>query len=52
MAQGKGGALPKLKQTLLVPQPGDSVELDEVWSFVRRKGQQVWVWLAVSYQSR
>jgi len=41
-----------LKQTLLVPQPGDSVELDEVWSFVRRKKQQVWVWLAVAYQSR
>ena len=52
MAQGKGGTLPDLKETLLVPQPGDSVELDEVWSFVRRKKQQVWVWLAVAYQSR
>jgi insertion element IS1 protein InsB len=52
VAQGKGGDLPKRKDTLLVPQPDDSVELDEVWSFVRRKGQQAWVWLAVSYQSR
>ena len=32
------------------------MEIDELWSFVRRKSQQVWVWVwvwvAISYQSR
>jgi len=28
------------------------LELDEVWSFVRRKGHKVWVWVALSFQSR
>lgn len=52
MAQGKRGKLPSLKQTLVVPQPADALELDEVWSFVRRKGRQCWVWIALSFQSR
>ena len=28
------------------------MELDEIWSFIRRKGKQAWVWIALSYQSR
>jgi insertion element IS1 protein InsB len=44
--------LPDLKQTLLVPQPCDCIELDEVWSFVRRKGKKAWVWIALSFQTR
>ena len=52
MAQAKRGQLPDLKKTLVVPQPLDNLELDEVWSFVRRKGQRAWVWIAVSFQSR
>jgi hypothetical protein len=44
--------VPELKQTLVVPQPLDNVEVDEVWTFVRRKGRQAWVWIAVSFQSR
>jgi IS1 family transposase len=44
--------LPNLKQTLVVPQPLDNLELDEVWSFVRRKGKRAWVWIALSFQSR
>ena len=52
MAQAKRGQLPDLRETLLVPQPQDSVEVDEVWSFVRRKAQQAWVWVALSFQTR
>ena len=52
MAEGKRGRLPDLKETLLVPQPGQSVEIDEIWSFVRRKGRQAWVWVALSFQTR
>ena len=44
--------MPDLKHTLVVPQPFDNVEVDEVWTFVRRKGRQAWVWIAVSFQSR
>ena len=35
-----------------MPQPQENIELDEVWSFVRRKKQQAWVWIALAYQSR
>lgn len=52
MAQGKRGRLAALDKTLVVPQPDDAVELDEVWSFVGRKKQKAWVWIAISYQSR
>ena len=44
--------MPDRKETLLVPQPGQSVEIDEVGSFVRRKGKQAWVWVALSFQTR
>ena len=44
--------MPDLETTLVVPQPDDNIELDEIWTFVRRKKQQVWVWIALSYQSR
>ena len=50
--------MPSLKTTLALPLDAsfvdyDRIELDEVWSFVRRKKKgQAWVWIAVSYQSR
>ncbi len=44
--------MPDLKSTLVVPQPHDNLELDEVWSFVRRKKKRAWVWIALSFQSR
>ena len=44
--------MPDLKATLVVPQAQGSVEIDEIGSFVRRKGRQAWVWIAVSLQSR
>ena len=52
MTQGKRGHLPALNTTLVVPQPDDHIEVDEVWSFVRRKGRRAWVWVAIAYQSR
>ena len=52
MAQGKRGQLPHLSQTLVVPQPDDCIELDEIWSFVLRKDCRAWVWIALSFQSR
>lgn len=44
--------MPDLKETLVVPQEGEVLELDEVWSFVRRKKHRAWVWVALAYQSR
>ena len=44
--------MPDLKSTLVVPQPHDNLELDEVWSFMRRKKKRAWVWIARSFQSR
>lgn len=35
-----------LEPTLLPAQEGDVLELDELWSFVQNKGEQVWIWLA------
>ncbi len=28
------------------------MEIDQIWSFVRRKGRQAWVWVALSFQTR
>ncbi len=44
--------MPDLNKTLVVPQPDDNLERDEVCSFVRRKGKKAWVWIAVWFQSR
>lgn len=41
-------------QTLLEPEQPQSVELelDEMWSFVRHKGNKRWIWLALCKQTR
>jgi IS1 family transposase len=36
----------------LVEAPEEELELDELWSFVRRKSEKVWVWLALCRQTR
>ena len=42
----------ELRETLL-EQPANAVlELDELWSFVCRKSEKVWVWLALCRESR
>ena len=45
-------ALPELAATLAEPQPEDVLELDELWSFVLRKANKRWVWLALCRRTR
>lgn len=40
--------LPKIEETLKEPEVGDTVEADEIWSFVGNKKNKVWLWLALS----
>ena len=40
-------ALPDLKETLLPYHSGDVLELDEMWSFVKTKQNQQWLWTAM-----
>lgn len=44
--------LPPLSDTLVRWQPGDVLELDELWSFVFKKSQKRWVWLALCRRTR
>ena len=41
-----------LEKTLLAARKGDVLELDEVWSFVFKKSQKVWIWLALCRRTR
>jgi len=41
-----------LRTTLVEAQEDDVLELDEVWSFVFCKRNQVWIWLAVCRRTR
>ena len=56
MAQKKFGELEALKASLMRPQPYDSasrvLELDELWSFVRKKANKRWVWIAQARWTR
>ena len=45
-------ALPDLKDTLLPAEPDDVLELDELWSFVLKKGQKRWLWTAICRRTR
>ena len=44
--------LPDLKQTLMPSQPDDVLELDEMHSFVGRKRQKRWLWIALCRRTR
>jgi insertion element IS1 protein InsB len=44
--------LPALVDTLQPAQPDDVLELDEVWSFVLKKGQKRWLWIALCRRTR
>ena len=44
--------VPQFKQTVLPAQPGDVLELDELWSFVLNKGQKRWLWIALCRRTR
>jgi IS1 family transposase/transposase-like protein len=45
-------ALPDLVATLLPVQPDDVLELDELWSFVLKKSNKRWVWIALCRRTR
>jgi insertion element IS1 protein InsB len=44
--------LPDVKETLLPATPDDVLELDEMWSFVRKKEQAWWLWTAMCRRTR
>jgi insertion element IS1 protein InsB len=44
--------LPALIDTLQPAQPDDVLELDEVWSFVLKKAQKRWLWIALCRRTR
>lgn len=56
MVAKKGGQLPPLSDTLAPPDPVDpqppTLELDELWSFVARKTDQAWIWVALCRTTR
>jgi IS1 family transposase/transposase-like protein len=39
--------MPELSETLETPQEDDVLELDELWSFVLKKDNQRWIWIAL-----
>ena len=45
-------ALPPFRQSVLPAQKDEVLELDEVWSFVRHKGQKRWLWVALNRRTR
>ena len=44
--------LPDIKDTLLPSQKNDILELDEMWSFVRKKKRKRWLWTAICRRTR
>ena len=54
--QKKGAQLPPLQITLLAPDPEDpastTLELDELWSFVLKKADDSWIWVALCRKTR
>jgi IS1 family transposase len=52
----KAASLPPLEETLLPPEPEEpgsaTPELDELWSFVRRKSNTAWIWIALCRSTR
>jgi IS1 family transposase len=56
VAKKKAAELPPLSETLVKPDasdPGSTVlELDELWSFVLKKVNQAWIWIALCRKTR
>ena len=48
----KAAKLPAMETTLLAAEPDDLLELDELWSFVRTKRNQRWLWIALCRRTR
>ncbi len=45
-------ALPAFEETISPGQAGDVLELDELWSFVEKKTQECWLWIALCRRTR
>jgi hypothetical protein len=43
---------PTIEETLLSVQPGDVLELDEVWSFIQKCANKRWLWTAICRRTR
>ena len=43
---------PSLEDTLLPAESHDVLELDEVWSFVKRRANKRWLWIALCRRTR
>jgi len=56
VAEKKAEQLPPLRDTLVAPDPNDEeasiLELDELWSFVLKRKNQVWIWIALCRKTR
>jgi len=45
-------SLPELNETLVQALPDDVLELDEMWSYVGKKENSVWLWSALCRRTR
>jgi len=52
LAQRKKLVMPELAETLVVPGEPPTLELDELWSFVLKKANKRWIWIALCRQTR
>jgi insertion element IS1 protein InsB len=56
LAEKKTEQLPPLRDTLVAPDPNDEsatiLELDELWSFVLKRKNQVWIWIALCRKTK
>ncbi len=50
--KAQAAALPDLVETLAAVGPDDVLELDELWSFVLKKSQKRWIWIALCRRTR
>ena len=48
----KAATLPTLADTVRPAEPNDTLELDEVWSFVLKKENKRWLWTALCRRTR
>lgn len=52
----KETTLPELSETLIEPDPSEpeatTLELDELWSFVLKRANKRWIWIALSRSTR
>jgi IS1 family transposase len=44
--------MPSLAETLVLPSETPILELDELWSFVLKKANKRWIWIALCRQTR